>query len=247
MAVTDPITPASATHFGLKVRKGPKYGLRIERSTYATINKRSSFYVPREDVSQAMWDLNSEFYEDEDHRILTDEYCLAHQEKVLANFDLNMQYFERLNRDEFATAVDVAIASIPQVVEVHDLNEWERKGLYVMVLGDYCQAYVGVTDAPSGIKGRIRKHWSTSKEFDRLIFGTVETSILSIDSFRALDTTRIFAAQVRNPDKLEDTIIRAFPEKFLLNRLRGGYEAEVITAIESGENVFKQRDLRGPV
>ncbi|CAI3796766.1 hypothetical protein NKCBBBOE_01658 [Pseudarthrobacter sp. MM222] len=43
------------------------------------------------------------------------------------------------------------------------------------------------------IRTRIKRHWSGTKQFDRLIFGTKESSILSIDSFWPLDTMRIFA------------------------------------------------------
>jgi len=42
-----------------------------------------------------------------------------------------------------------------------------------------------------GAKEHIRQHWSKTKQFDRLLWGSVTESIISIDSFRALDTTRI--------------------------------------------------------
>ena len=61
-----------------------------------------------------------------------------------------------------------------------------------MVLDLYKQAYTGQA---ADIRMRIKRHWSGTKQFERLIFGTKESSVLSIDSFRALDTTRIFAAK----------------------------------------------------
>ena len=49
--------------------------------------------------------------------------------------------------------------------------------------------YIGISN---DIKKRILTHWGSKKDFDRLLFGKKENSVLSIDSFGALDTTRIF-------------------------------------------------------
>ena len=65
-------------------------------------------------------------------------------------------------------------------------------------------------------------HWSKTKPFDRLIFGTIETSILSIDSFRALDTTRIFVATNDHTYLKENVYINSFDQKYVLNRTAGG-------------------------
>lgn len=45
---------------------------------------------------------------------------------------------------------------------------------------------------------------------------------MSIDSFRALDTTRIFASRTINYDALEARLVRTFPPDYLLNRIGGG-------------------------
>ena len=45
---------------------------------------------------------------------------------------------------------------------------------------------------------------------------------MSIDSFRALDTTRIFAARTTLVDRLEAKLVRTFPEDFTVNRIGGG-------------------------
>ncbi|WP_295825143.1 hypothetical protein [uncultured Microbacterium sp.] len=215
-------TPRSAVHFGVNVRAGSKHGLRISRDTYARINKRSSIYWSRED-NPTLWDAVDENYEDAEHRILTDKWCQQHQAKALENFDLNMAYFAALDSDEFNQAIESAVASQRGMVEVTDLNKWDGvSGLYVMVLDGYRQAYIGIASGMGGVKERIRQHWSRSKEFDRLLWGGVQESILSVDSFRALDTTRIYAAKARDPLSLEHKVIEAFPSKFLLNRLMGG-------------------------
>jgi hypothetical protein len=58
--------------------------------------------------------------------------------------------------------------------------------------------------------------------FDRLIFGSVESSVLSIDSFRAHDTTRIFAVHTTQTEALEERLVEAANPDYLLNRDAGG-------------------------
>jgi hypothetical protein len=90
-----------------------------------------------------------------------------------------------------------------------------------MVLDEYCQVYIGTTD---NIKKRIRRHWSNSKSFDRLLLpmGAVNTSILAFDSFKSLDTTRIFAYTTKITFDKEDNFINEFSTKFVCNRIGGG-------------------------
>ena len=237
----NPSVPRSALHFGLVVRAGSKYGLKIDRDTYATINKRSSTHFPRERAPK-LWDALSDAYEDEDHRFMTDEWCEAHQARALENFDLNMAYFKSLDRNEFDRAIDEAVKARRGMVEVTDLNAWEGKqGLYIMVLDEFKQAYVGITLSEGGMKSRVRQHWSTSKAFDRLLWGKVNESIISIDSFRALDTTRIFAVRARDPYSLEDKVINSIPSKFVLNRVMGGDGRLVGLGMALGVDVMKRR------
>lgn len=232
-----------AIHFGVRVQSGAKQGLRIDRDKYAQINKRSSSYW-RRDQAPELWDSLDEYYEDDEHRVLTDSWCIEQQERALRNFDLNMAYFDSLDRHEFRRSVDTAVASHRGMVEVTDLNRWDGKtGLYVMVLDDYCQAYVGVTESAGGIKARIRQHWSTTKAFDRLLWGGVEESILAIDSFRALDTTRIFAASVKDPHGLENKVMESFPNQFLANRIPGGRGDLISFAARLGADIVKTREL----
>lgn len=233
----------SAVHFGLNVRGGSRHGLHIDRDTYASINKRSSTHFPKE-LNPALWDAIDDYYEDEGHRFHTDEWCTAHQSRSLENFDLNMAYCKTLDPTEFETAVAKAVAAQKGMVEVTDLNEWDgKRGLYVMVLDEYKQAYVGVTESDGGVKARIRQHWSNSKAFDRLLWGRVDESIISIDSFRALDTTRIYAAKVRNPLSLENKVIESLPAKYLLNRIMGGDGRLIGLAAALGVDIIKKREF----
>lgn len=232
-------------HFGLTVRAGSRNGLRIDRETYARINKRSSTYMRPEQVSPEIWDWLSEGYEDEGHRIRTDGWCEAQQARALENYDLNMAYFASLDHAEFDAALSESVATQRGMKEVTDLNKWDGVGgIYVMVLDDYRQAYVGVTQSIGGVKERIRQHWSKTKQFDRLLWGSVTESIISIDSFRALDTTRIFAARSSNPWSLEEKLMRALPKGYLLNRLMGGRVELVGFAHSLGIDVIRTRELQ---
>ena len=92
-----------------------------------------------------------------------------------------------------------------------------------MVLEEYKQAYIGITT--QRLKQRIEQHWRGKRAFDRLIFGNAEKSIISIDSFGPLDTTRIFVLPYKNERKTsieayEQRCLREFDNSYLLNRLR---------------------------
>lgn len=62
-----------------------------------------------------------------------------------------------------------------------------------------------------------------------MLNGNVETSILSIDSFGALDTTRIFYKELKwyqDLDKYEGKMVSEFKSEYRLNRVAGGLNAE---------------------
>ena len=107
------------------------------------------------------------------------------------------------------------------MMECFDLNEVDQvSGLYMIVLGEFKQLYVGQSD---NIKERIKSHWNGRKSLERLIYGDVCSSGLSIDSFGALDTTRIFCAKKKsNLYKAEQNIVDALDGRFSLNRAAGG-------------------------
>jgi len=86
------------------------------------------------------------------------------------------------------------------------------------VFDKYQQVYVGQS---GNIHARIKKHWSGTKAFDRLLCGATEELVLSIDSFRCLDTTRIFAARTTRVDNLERKILSTLPKEYVLNRVSG--------------------------
>lgn len=197
-------------HFGIKVLEG-KNGLKLTRDNYANISNKNSLQRFSMDI-----------YADKEGKIYTDEWCAKHLDDCLKNYDLNMKYFSLLSHEKFNKEIDKFLESNKYFKEVFDLNLYDKKpGYYIMVLDEYCQVYIGTTN---DIKRRIRQHWSKSKPFDRLLFpmGAVNSSILSIDSFRAFDTTRIFTYSTEKVFDLENTFINQFSKRFVCNRLDGG-------------------------
>lgn len=215
-----PVTSGSAVeHLGELIRPG-KYGHRLTREMYALVNKTSSTKLPREMYSDDRWAALAWAYEDEDHTILSDEYCLRQREAALENFDLNMAFFSQIPQADFEDALQEMLRKNKRMRQVTDLktldDEW---GVYVLVLDDYRQAYIGQA---WDMRKRIKRHWAGTKQFDRLLWGGVEESVMSIDAFRALDTTRIFAVKTINYDTLETRLVKSFPPDYLLNRIGGG-------------------------
>lgn len=241
-----------AEHFGLKVRGSRDLGLKMSRDTYARINLRSS--APRQyrdddhDLSEALDSVSDDpVSDDPERKIVFDEWCAAHQKRALTNFDLNMAHFTSLDHGEFEQVLQHAISGRRKLAEVTDLTLWDGvPGLYIMVLDEYRQAYVGATAQPGGIMARIKQHWAGTIPFDRLIWGGVESSILSIDSFRALDTTRIFAAKTSRSFDGENTLLDRFPPKFMLNRTIGGKNAVNLAGLLGVDKVMKLREFAAP-
>lgn len=203
-------------YFDVNVKDTGK-GFKINRDNYAIIDKKSSL-------------TDNYFYDD--------LFCLEHKEKCLVNFDLNMKYFRSLNHSEFEEKLQEFLIQNQEFIEIKSLSSVDkRSGYYLLVMDDYCQCYIGTSQ---DIKKRIMNHWSRTKKFDRLIFGDVENSILSIDSFRALDTTRIFVYITPSVYKDENQFIDNFDTRFIINRTAGGRLLKGLTeAIEKR----KTRDI----
>ncbi|MHA7289550.1 GIY-YIG nuclease family protein [Arthrobacter sp. MDT3-24] len=206
-------------HLGERIQAG-KYGHRLTRELYAVVNKKPTGRIYREQVSAEFWEAQDWAYEDADHTVLSDEFCILQREAALENFDLNMAFFAQLPQESFNTALNEVLEKNKSMRPVLDLTTLDGKeGVYVMVLDGYRQAYVGQT---SDIRARIKSHWSGTKQFDRLLWGHKHESVLSIDAFRALDTTRIFAARTTRGFRLEERLVDTIPPDYLLNRIGGG-------------------------
>lgn len=181
----------------------------------------------------------NDIYADEEH--YTDEFVNLHYNDCMYNYDLNMKFFDKLDSDIFNKKLDKIIKKY-NLIEVKNLDSLVASGVYIMVLDEYKQVYIGIS---KDIKKRIIKHWNTKKEFDRLIFGSKDKSVLSIDSFGALDTTRIFIKEVKwfqNLDMMEEKIVAAFDKDYSLNRVRGGLNSDMPDIIRTMEAVSSKKE-----
>lgn len=146
-------------------------------------------------------------------------HYVAQIPKASLNYDLNMRYFASLDEDEFNKYLG-KMCKKHKFKECLDLNELAGvAGIYIMVLDQYKQVYIGQS---SDIKRRIKNHWSKSKSLERLIFGDVCSSVISIDSFGPLDTTRVFFRTSNSIMSIEERLVREFDSRYTLNRTSGG-------------------------
>ena len=146
-----------------------------------------------------------------------------HRRRCLLNYDLSMSYFRSLPQEEFDAALEGVLARFPQMAPVDDLCALDGvHGAYLTVFDRHRQLYVGKAEGKHGMKHRILRHWRNAAPFDRLLSGEPEESILPIDAFRMLDTTRIFACADEDPGALEEALVEAIPVRFSLNRTKGG-------------------------
>ena len=138
------------------------------------------------------------------------------------NFDINMLYFDSLDYEEFQRYL-IQKCKKYRLKECLNINELDGVGgLYMLVLDKYKQVYIGVSN---NIKKRIKSHWNSRKSLERLIFGDICTSTLSIDSFGAMDTTRVFYYQLERMIeslRIEYEILDDFDLRYTLNRTAGG-------------------------
>ena len=185
-------------HFGITLGES-KYGYKLNRENFAIVNNKSSFG-------------NGKIYDD--------EWCEEKYNRCMQNYDINMQRLFSLNSQDFENEINKFLELHPLFEEVTDLKKYDGvSGYYMMVLDNYCQVYIGTT---GNIKQRIVNHWNKIVPFDRVIFGNVETSIISIDSYRACDTTRIYVYRTNDTYTNEDEIINSINPIYCCNRTKGG-------------------------
>lgn len=224
--------PRYIKHFGIWINSTLPTA-KISRDHYAKINRHSSLYSSS--YVKYLAENGDDCYvvdETGEGGLYSEEWCLSHRQNCLKNFDINMKRFESLDSDDFERVLtrfvkgrkfqEVKTLQEPICEQIFDLPSIVGC-VYIMVLDAYKQAYIGITT--NGVKNRIQQHWKKQREFDRLIFGSVESSVIAIDSFGPLDTTRLFVLPYSEDRKtrLEDyesICIKAFDNRYLLNRLR---------------------------
>jgi len=210
-------------YFGVKIKN---MNLHINRDNYAIIDKRvynkvtNSFILKYYEENPEEHD---KIYDNKENTIYSDAWCEEHRKYCLENYDLNMNFFNSLNEDEFNRQLNKLLKKSKKIKQIYNLNDCKDvSGIYIMVLDKYKQVYIG--QATKSIKKRIMAHWSTKKEFDRLLCGDVNKSILSIDSFGAYDTTRIYMypTTIFSIDKVERELVESMHPNYILNRSVGG-------------------------
>lgn len=243
-------------HFKTKIKRNDRNFLT--RENYCIPTTEASYKVKKNiKTAQAFFESNNRYpllapdwycnipnhiFADNEH--YTEEYVKKHYANCMRNFDLNMQYFASLDAEKFNKYL-MSFIKKNRFKEAEDLQTVSQvEGVYILVLDKYKQVYIGIS---SDMKKRILGHWNRRKEFDHLICGKIEESILSIDSFGALDTTRIFYKPCGwyEKDKAGKKYVAQFKSIYRLNRVSGGINAEGDQTLRNlilGANIQK-RDL----
>ncbi|MGG2027102.1 hypothetical protein AB1282_15490 [Gottfriedia sp. S16(2024)] len=134
---------------------------------------------------------------------------------------------------DFNKEIDDFLIDDKPFVKVTNLNDIEKvSGYYMMIFDEYNQVYIGQS---TNMKKRVMSHWSTQKEFDRLIFGNKENSMLSVDSFSALDMTRLNAFKTHSLYEFENNSINFFNPNLIINRTVGGELSGLSDAVANGK------------
>lgn len=232
----------SINHFGITMALRTR-DYKLTRENYAIISNKSThgknmiYMQALKKNDEKLIKAYSEIYADKEGLIYRDDWCKKHLIEVMRNFDLNMNFFDRLDHVKFEDEIAQFLKKT-KFFKITNLIEYSCPGYYVMILDKYCQLYVGTT---KDIKKRVKQHWAGGKlKFDRLICGQITRSKLSIDSFGALDTTRILVYPTDDISCQEDEFINYFSNEFVCNRIGGGnMEFGVLSALAN----MKIRDL----
>lgn len=180
------------THFGVKIKE--KESNHISKAVYLAAKPEGM-----------------EHWEEEDYT--------NQRKRADINYDLNMEYFKSLDERDFSNYI-LKQCKKYKMTECINLNEVAGvAGIYMLVLDKYKQVYIGLSD---DIKKRVMQHWRNQKSLERLIFGDICNSVISIDSFGAFDTTRIFYIKTYSQYTLEERILKSFDTRYTLNRTAGG-------------------------
>ena len=200
-------------HFGVKLINRGK-GFHLTRDGFACINTKPS--LP---YFASLAERNA--YADENGTAYSETWCAEYRELCLKNFDLNMEYYSKLDKAKFDDALSSFLRKYKRFVQVTNLNNFAgTEGYYIMVLDKYKQVYIGMSE---DIRKRIMTHWSCTKSFDRILFPMYawNKSVFSIDFFRALDTTRIYVWKKNLSNGIEAELVAGFPQQFCTNRIGG--------------------------
>lgn len=177
--------------------------------------------------------------------VLSEEYCTIYQKECLKNYDLSINFYKKLDINSYNKIVSKIIKKY-EMIEITDLNDCKgKKGIYILLQERYKQMYIGQTTRD--LRERILRHWKKKPEFDRILFGKSGNSVIGIDSFGALDTTRILVFYEENKDKidkLEEKLVKETPKEFLNNRIGGGIHFDSMLDILNSISTINKRTLQ---
>ncbi len=138
--------------------------------------------------------------------------------------------------------------------EVKDLKEYMgAKGIYILVLDQYKQIYVG--QSKRDIVDRIISRWKKHIELENILVGKTNKTKISIDAFGMLDTTRIFIENIdptyynnsMKIDEREEYLINSVPEEYLANKIGGGIRLGDVESLDKFITTYKHRDLENNI
>ncbi len=179
--------------------------------------------------------------------VYNEEYIRRHTPAIMKNLELNLNYFDKLNYEDFNTKFQdfLKLKSNSNIKEVSDLNLYKKSsGIYILVLDKYKQVYIG--QATKSITQRIVRHWSRKIEFDSILVGKTNETKISIDSFGIMDTTRIFVEEIDSMSKIdsrEEFLIKHFPKEYILNKIGGGIKFETSADFDKFMKTYQRRKL----
>ena len=223
-------------HFGKRVKSFPE-GNKLTRENFVCSRNDDRFYLSN--------------FQEEAVALHRDEIKRPQIENALLSYDVNMRFYNALDRNEFEHAVE-DISTTCGMKEVRDLEECSKiMGIYMLVLGEYKQLYIGQS---TDIARRVYQHWTKFPAFDRLVFGSISNSNLSINSFCTLDTTQVFYMLADELDEREyDLTVKYGNGKYapyMANRILGGnpfenfMEREVFFRVRKLEDIITEEDLK---
>ena len=236
-------------------------------------NTSKGFKLTKENYIPLKWDdlINKVYPENNDW---CTEFWYIHIQQVLINYFCNIKKYKSGSREVFEEELNKILFSkilfskkyikkfhqikidiedphpefdnkLSPFFEIHDLSCLKQiSGIYILVMDEYKQLYLGQSH---DIRRRILSHWSKQKSIERLLFDDYKHSGLSVDSFRAFDTTRIFVLPCNSPESIEDDLLKTADVSFTLNRIGGGLlssDSDTLNALEYTKNKFKRTRLQ---
>lgn len=166
---------SSIAKFNFKPAKQPATGFSIQKELFLQLPKEMD---SSKSISQQIMDEKTTAKIKKFKRI------------AAQNYDLNMDYYSKLNHDEYLNALDLVISKY-ELREIDDLDEVKGiSGDYLLCLDDFHQFYF----SGGNLRTEITKTWYSPSNF---MVSCERNYSLEIRNFGIFDTKRIFV----NSDK----------------------------------------------